>query len=862
MKIQSESQPGSNADAVSDKDWHSTATDNSTAPVSAAKKPESRQPMGWVYLWHNRSNIAADTKAELTGSESSSLESSAPGWITKSEVCLQRLNSPDRLDGRYVQVRNVAVIKHPKNSSRQAVALGDALPDPDGNFCFEPHRGGGRMERHAFAEPEMWERYISASRFGEVNAYFHTDRVAAYVDSLLNELGYPLLPKVIVHVNAHNAIAEVDGQIDGVLGKVLGKVKTAEAWYPMQGGHYRLATRKKLTVRELLPVSPTGEIHLGPGWKLAYHGALAERVGEAYRCNASHNAGTIYHEYGHHVARHTADFRANGLRDQQNQCNYKTDVDEAICDYLAATMMNSPHIWALHHQHNSNKTHRRSLVSQKTNDDYVRSKEGMLSDAHDNGTILAATLWDLRTRLITEASSDPQSIEQAIRHMDLMVMHSLILIGRIKDHPTSPTIEGTCRLRKGFGTVRQVILQSSRQLFSGRYETAIRQCFRQRKIVSRNRELLARLWSAQADQVSLVSEAQSRIERIKSKCRPETIPSTAEILTASQLNAKLQQHQLGPYSLIAVGDVMVGSRARKRTNEFGWDYIFHSTEPLFRRSAIVLANQEGPIARRAQKLPRNHSYKVSPKYTTVLTRAGFNVLTLANNHLLDCGREGVLESLKYLKKHGIHAIGIGRREKDAHQPAIVQAGEHTVGLLGYYWNRRTAARGKRPGSAMDTPEALAQDIARLRPLVDRVVVTVHWGVPYDREPSITDQEKARLMISLGADIVIGHHPHIIQKVEVFQNRPIFYSVGNFAFGTGNSHAESMVLGVDFQPDQTVIDMFPAYVRNRDPRINYQPKIMTGEISVRVLEHLKSLSTEGQKIQINDGIGRLSVPYLG
>jgi hypothetical protein len=161
---------------------------------------------------------------------------------------------------------------------------------------------------------------------------------------------------------------------------------------------------------------------------------------------------------------------------------------------------------------------------------------------------------------------------------------------------------------------------------------------------------------------------------------------------------------------------------------------------------------------------------------------------------------------------------------------------------------------------MDTPEALAKDLARLRPLVDRVVVTVHWGVPYERQPSAADQEKARMMISLGADIVIGHHPHIIQQVEVFQNRPIFYSVGNFAFGTGNSHAESMLLGVDFQPAETVVDIFPSYVRNRDPRINYQPKIMTGDISVRMLEKLKSLSSDGRQIQINDGIGRLSIPY--
>jgi hypothetical protein len=133
-------------------------------------------------------------------------------------------------------------------------------------------------------------------------------------------------------------------------------------------------------------------------------------------------------------------------------------------------------------------------------------------------------------------------------------------------------------------------------------------------------------------------------------------------------------------------------------------------------------------------------------------------------------------------------------------------------------------------------------------------------VPYERQPSESDRKKARLMISLGADIVIGHHPHIIQQVELVAGRPILYSLGNFAFGTGNSHAESLIVGVDFQVEQTVVDLFPAYVRNRDPRINYQPKIMTAEIAERVLEQLRSLSDDGRAIEINDGIGQWIVPF--
>lgn len=807
----------------------------STTESPAKVKPV---PMGLVYVWS-----ALDPANVPVGN------------LEKKPVKLLRLDHPQRLSGRFVAVHNDSVTKLPGTENangltaeqQPGVRLGDATPDAEGNFLFEPHHGGGRMERHAFAEPEMWERYIDASRFGEVNAYYHTDAVAAYVDQLLQQLGHPSLPQVIVRVNAHNAIGKHAGCCNGVLGK------KSKKWYPLQGGHYRLPTKQKLTVAEHFPLSTDGEIHLGPGWRLVTHGALVDLSGGKYRSNASHNVGTIYHEYGHHLTRHTADFRLNELQAPHRQDNFKTDVDEAFCDYLAATMMGSPHIWACHHRHDSEKVHRRSLVSAKTMDDYDHSDS---ADAHDNGTILAATLWDLRSALIADAGNNPGAADTAIGHTDLLVVQSLILIGQLLDHPTRPDSRTSRRLRKGFGTVRQALLEADQRLFSGAYKKTIRRCFKQRGIKSRKRELLAQLWSRDASQVLQLPLTEPAIEKLKRKDRRGIIPPSSELLSSSQLDAVLRDNQVGPYAVVAVGDVMVGSRARHRTDLFGPDYVFQCVAPLFRRSSIVLANQEGPIARDAIKLPRNHSYKVNPKYTRVLRRAGFNVVTLANNHLLDCGREGVIETLKSLKKHHIHAIGAGRDVNSAHQPAIIRAGQHTVGLLGYYWNGRTSAKKNKPGSAMDTPEHLAADIGRLRPLVDRLVVTVHWGVPYEREPSAADREKARLMVSLGADIVIGHHPHIMQGIELVNDRPILYSVGNFAFGTGNSKAESLVVGVDFRTDATLIDFFPAYVKNRDPRVNYQPKIMTGAAAGETLKRLRSLSPDSEAIEVQNGIGRL------
>jgi poly-gamma-glutamate capsule biosynthesis protein CapA/YwtB (metallophosphatase superfamily) len=182
-----------------------------------------------------------------------------------------------------------------------------------------------------------------------------------------------------------------------------------------------------------------------------------------------------------------------------------------------------------------------------------------------------------------------------------------------------------------------------------------------------------------------------------------------------------------------------------------------------------------------------------------------------------------------------------------------------MGILGYYWNRRTAARAKLPGSARDLPYLVERDIEALRQQVDKIIVTVHWGVPYERLPSKEDRIKARHFIDCGADVVAGHHPHIIQPVEIYRGRPIFYSLGNFAFGSGNSKAEALLLGLRFVDEAIEVDVYPVYVKHRDPRAAYQPKIMTGSPASQTLRQLMAMSGEdGKRIIPHEFFGCLCV----
>jgi len=795
----------------------------------------THHPLGNVYLWIPDGSVPA-------------------GGSVKKEIVLLECLPPTggeklKLESPYASIINAGLINLPDEplTSFKTVPLGNAQPDSAGNFIFEPFNGGGRMDKVPIVDGLRRFKNIQASRFGEVNAFFHVNKIAFYINNLLKTLGERSLPRVKVFVNAHPAIYKTEGDRDGAKGKVSGK------WLPFQGAHYRLSGYGLKDIPELSPVSPAGEIHLGPGWQLTDAGLLPESAGFKYRCNASHNAGIIYHEYGHHITRHTADFMANRLLAPHRQINRKSDTDEGVSDYWAATMLNSPHIWAWHRNHTKNDFHHRSLASLKTMADFNKEEN---ADPHLNGTILGATLWDIRKELLKHDA-------EGVKKMDTLVLKALLLIGQLQDSDYRPSRKGTCKCRSGFSLLHLALLEADRILYHNDHKEIIHYCFLNRGINSKNSlhfpSATGFLAVSEPQAVFHEQRIQESIQQIKRKDKNPIIPETDELMNREELETRLTIDQTGPFSLTAVGDIMPGERMNRPILQFGPEYPFHSVYPIFRRSDIVLGNLEGPFAKYAEQQKRNFTYKIAPKNARILRRAGFNVVNMANNHLLDCGREGVIETFSVLKKHAIQYIGAGENEEKAHSPAILQAGKYKIGLLGYYWNRRTAARVDKPGSAIDSEEHLANDIRKLRSLADRVVVTVHWGVPYDRYPSEEDQKKAHFAIDCGADIIIGHHSHIVQPIEIYKNRPVFYGIGNFAFGSANSKAEAIIPGIDFQDDFTAITIFPAYIKNRDKRIHYQPKIMRGNAALESIRRLKEISgVSGDLISLKNDTGKIVI----
>lgn len=349
------------------------------------------------------------------------------------------------------------------------------------------------------------------------------------------------------------------------------------------------------------------------------------------------------------------------------------------------------------------------------------------------------------------------------------------------------------------------------------------------------------------------------IRKLLKHVRKDEIPDSKDILSPTKLRSLLTRLE-EPSSLLFVGDIMLAGRSRRFIKEHGPGYPFEAVLPILEGPRIVVGNLEGPLTRRPRSpTTRNYAYRLKPELAGSLKKAGINVVALANNHLLDCGREGVLDTLQALTLAGLNTMGAGRDERQANAPIFLPAGGKRIGLLNYYWNPRTAAREKLPGSARDTPERLEAGIRGLREKADKAVVIFHWGIPYQEKPLSEDRKKARYAVDCGADAVIGHHPHVLQPFEVYHGRPIFYSIGNFAFGSGNSRAEGIAIGFQFHDDKTTLVVFPLYVKNRDPRVAYQPKVLGGEAARQKLSQLVSKSGDsGSLLRIEDGVGKLSL----
>ena len=244
----------------------------------------------------------------------------------------------------------------------------------------------------------------------------------------------------------------------------------------------------------------------------------------------------------------------------------------------------------------------------------------------------------------------------------------------------------------------------------------------------------------------------------------------------------------GPVTLLACGDVLLSRTVAEMIDRHGYRWPFRHVRDLVTSADLAFCNLENPasfLGRPYPGKPADVTFRAAPGALFSLAWAGFDVVSLANNHMNDYGPAAIRETLDYLDLLGIARAGAGFDEASARAPAVLEVRGSRVAFLAYaegIW-RVLPAASERPGVALADPSRLASDIASLRKTArpDYVVVSVHWGEEHERHPRQTQRDFGRAAIDAGADLVLGHHPHVLQSLERYGEGLIVYSLGNFVF---------------------------------------------------------------------------------
>ncbi|RKH01690.1 CapA family protein, partial [Corallococcus sp. CA053C] len=322
-----------------------------------------------------------------------------------------------------------------------------------------------------------------------------------------------------------------------------------------------------------------------------------------------------------------------------------------------------------------------------------------------------------------------------------------------------------------------------------------------------------------------------------------------------------------PVTLVVGGDVTVGhhyqtyfdeqvGKGRSRDEMFA--YGFREVKPFATSGDLFVVNLECPYTDSEEKLPKNFNFRARPELVNVLTAGGVGVVSLANNHMMDYGAQGLLDTLTTLEAARIPFFGAGRNLAEARRPAIVTAGGLRIAFLGYFFlgtrniePPQVYATETTPGVAghfSDVEEMermLREDITAAKAQADLVLPFFHWGIEGNTTPEPYQVRLAHAAIDAGAAGVLGSHPHVLQSMELYRGAPVLYSLGNFVFG-GNWNPRdkrSVLWRARFSTAGYLSsDVLPLRT-DRYPEFPVQPVPVTGAEAEGVMTLLRTASQE-------------------
>ena len=277
-------------------------------------------------------------------------------------------------------------------------------------------------------------------------------------------------------------------------------------------------------------------------------------------------------------------------------------------------------------------------------------------------------------------------------------------------------------------------------------------------------------------------------------------------------------------NIVVTGDILLDRGVRREINKYGVDHLFSAgVDSVFRSAQVVVGNLECPATKIQAPVQKLFIFRGEPEWLQVLKRHGITHLNLANNHAIDQGREGLMDTKRNVSAAGMVPIGAGENMDEASQPVLLASQPRNVWLVP---SLRLALENyaylpDKPCVSQEPMDSLLNRVHRLRKADSTavIIVSLHWGGEHTLQPANSQRWDAHQLIRAGADVLVCHHTHTLQTIEEFRGKMIYYSVGNFIFDQHKPlNTKACMVRLKVSTDDVKTETIPVEIRNCVPTI--------------------------------------------
>ena len=277
-------------------------------------------------------------------------------------------------------------------------------------------------------------------------------------------------------------------------------------------------------------------------------------------------------------------------------------------------------------------------------------------------------------------------------------------------------------------------------------------------------------------------------------------------------------------NIVFTGDILLDRGVRRVIERRGVDHLFSGgIDSIFRSAQVVVGNLECPATKIVSPVQKLFIFRAEPEWLGALKAHGITHLNLANNHSIDQGREGLMDTRRNIIAAGITPIGAGQNMAEASEPVLLAEQPRKVWLVP---SLRLALENyayltDKPCVSQESMDSLLSRVHRLRQQDSTavIIVSLHWGAEHKLEPVPRQRHDGHMLIKAGADLLVCHHTHTLQTIEDYNGHPIYYSVGNFIFDQSSPlNSEACMVRLKVSRDSLEVETIPVEIRHCVPYV--------------------------------------------